>query len=175
MENHIEQHEDDEKDDGQNELQALFRSQLELVFARPLIGVARGQLQLLAKHLARLVYETTVIGSVQVNVDVAGQLAIFVADHGRTAREGHFGHFGNGNLGAGRRRNQNSVELFDIVAEVALVAYIDRIASASFNIFGNIHASNTRLDRLLNVRDGQAVLGRLRTIDFNIDVEALRN
>ena len=36
-----------------------FARQLEFIFIRPLIGAARGQLQLLAKHLARPVYPTS--------------------------------------------------------------------------------------------------------------------
>src|SRR5207249_8128003 len=64
----------------------LLRPKLEFIFARPLIGVSRGQLQLLTKHLARLVHEPAVVGGVEINVDISRELAVFIADHRRAAR-----------------------------------------------------------------------------------------
>jgi ABC-type Zn2+ transport system substrate-binding protein/surface adhesin len=55
VENHVQEQEDHEEHHGQNDLHTFLRPKLKFIFARPLIGVSRGQLQLLPKHLARLV------------------------------------------------------------------------------------------------------------------------
>ncbi len=47
MKDEIEQHEDDEEDDGKDQLQPFLRAQLKFVFAGPLKRIVRGQLQLL--------------------------------------------------------------------------------------------------------------------------------
>ena len=128
MEDHVQEQEDHEEHDGQNDLQPFLGPQLEFIFARPLIGVSRRQLQLLPKQLAGLVYESAVVGGVEVDVDISRELAIFIADHGRATRERNLGHFGNWYLRARRRRDQHATQLSDVVAKVALVADIDRIA-----------------------------------------------
>ena len=56
----------------------------------------------LRASVVRLVYEITVVGWVEIDVDIASELAIFVTDHRRAAREGNFRYFGNRDLGARR-------------------------------------------------------------------------
>ena len=130
-------------------------------------------MQLLPKHLAGLVYEAAVVGRVQIDVDISRELAIFIADHCGATRERNLGHFGNRYLRPRRCRNQHATQLSDVVAKITLVADIDRIAAAAFDVFGNIHASNAGFHRLLYVGNGQTVLRRFRTIDLHIDVKAL--
>src|SRR6266446_811516 len=106
----------------QNDLHPFLRSKLEFIFARPLIGISRGQLQLLPKHLARLVYEATVVGGVEINVDISRELAIFIADHRRSPRKRNLGYFRNRYLRPGRCRNQHATQFSDVVAKVTLIA-----------------------------------------------------
>src|SRR5579859_6918987 len=175
VEDHVQKQEDHEEHHGQNDLHPFLCPKLEFIFARPLIGVSRRQLQLLAKHLAGLVYEAAVVGGVEINVDIARELPIFIADHRRTTRERNLGYFGDRYLRPRWCRNQHATQISDVVAEIALVTDIDRIATTAFDIFGNVHAPNPRLHSLLHVGNGQAVFRRFRSIDLHIDVKALRD
>src|SRR5437899_433655 len=118
MEDHVQEQEDHEQHYRQNDLHALLRPKLELIAARPLIGVYRGQLQFLPKHLARLVYEATVVIGVEIDVDIARKLATFIADHRRPSRKRNLGYFGNRYLRACRRGDQHATQLSDVVAKV---------------------------------------------------------
>src|SRR2546422_249320 len=76
VEDHVEKQKDHKEHHGQNNLQALVCTLLELVFTRPLIGVASWQLQLLPKQVASLIYESTIVGRVEIDIDIARELPI---------------------------------------------------------------------------------------------------
>src|SRR2546427_11477408 len=54
MKNHVQQQEDHEEDDREDELQPLLGAQFKLVLARPLVGEAGRQLELLPQQPIRL-------------------------------------------------------------------------------------------------------------------------
>ena len=56
-----------------------------------------------------------------------------------------------GNLRAGGSRNEYPAKFLDVVAEVAVVANIDGIALAAFDILCDLLAADARSDRLLHV------------------------
>src|SRR5258708_34897428 len=89
MEKHVQEHEDHKKYNRQNDLQSLFGPNLELILSRPRVRITCGQAEFLAQEVGGLIHEPTVVFAVQVDVDVAGELAIFVADHLRAARKGN--------------------------------------------------------------------------------------
>jgi len=72
----------------------------------------------LRASVVRLVYEITVVGWVEIDVDIASELAIFVTDHRRAAREGNFRYFGNRDLGARRCSVQYWATFFHVVAKI---------------------------------------------------------
>ena len=88
MKDHIQQHEDYEEHDGKNEFQALFGTQLKFVFAGPLVGVSRRQSQFLLQQTRSLLYEAAIVARVQVDVDIAGELAAAGAEVGVRQRVG---------------------------------------------------------------------------------------
>ena len=90
VKHHVEQQEDDEEDDGQDELQPFFGAQLKLVFAGPFVGIAGRQREFLLEQVARVRNEAAVVVRVQIDVDVTGERAVFIADHRRAARERDF-------------------------------------------------------------------------------------
>src|SRR5258705_5592298 len=98
MKHHVEQQENNKENDRQNQLKPLFSPQLELVFTRPFVSKAGWQGEFLLEQIARTSNEAAVIIRVQVDVNVASQSAVFIADHGRSARKRDFCHFRNGDL-----------------------------------------------------------------------------
>src|ERR1700681_310345 len=98
VKDHIQQHEDYEEHDGKNEFQALFGTQLKFVLAGPLVGVSRRQSQFLLQQTRSLLYEAAIVARVQVDVDVASELAVFISDHRRATREGKVRYLVNWDL-----------------------------------------------------------------------------
>jgi hypothetical protein len=74
----------------------------------------------LRASVVRLVYEITVVGCVEIDLDIASELAIFVTDHRRAAREGNFRYFRNRDLGARRCSDQYWATFFHVVAKITL-------------------------------------------------------
>src|SRR5260370_5334336 len=87
MEDHIKEKKNDDKYNGKNNFQSLFGPQLKLVLARPLVAVSGRRFEALRQQLPGLVDEPTIIFGVEVNEDIAGQLPIFVANHGGDTRK----------------------------------------------------------------------------------------
>src|SRR5947207_2066211 len=82
MEHHVQQYEDHKKDDGQDQREALPRTEFELVFARTRVRVAGRERELLAERLRGPLSEPTVIRCIQIDVDASREQAVLVADHG---------------------------------------------------------------------------------------------
>src|SRR2546427_2713012 len=154
VEDHVEKQKDHKEHHGQNNLQALFCTLLELVFTRPLIGVASWQLQLLPKQVASLIYESTIVGRVEIDIDIARELPILIADHRRPPRKRNLSHFSNRYLCTGGCCDQHAAQVFDILPEIALIADVNWITLASFDVLGDIHPSYAGFDRLLHIGDG---------------------
>ena len=102
--------------------------------------------------------------------------AVFVANHGRAARERNASQPRSSGIcapeGVAIRTRRSSV---GCVAEVALVADVDGIPLAAFDVLRDILAADAGFDGALNVFDGQAVAGGLQAIDIDVEVEALRD
>jgi hypothetical protein len=58
----------------------------------------------------------------------------------------------------------------DIVAKLACVADIERVALWPFNRRGDVHTADSGLDDVLDVADGQAVTGGLGAVDVEVKV-----
>ena len=89
-----------------NDRQALSRAQLELILSRPFQRVSGGQMELSIEHALRVVDVTAVVRGRQVNVDVAGELTVFVADHRRSRAQSDTRDFAERNLRARATLNQ---------------------------------------------------------------------
>src|SRR5215471_236309 len=175
MENHVEKHEDNEKNDGQDHFQAFLRSHLELIFADPFVGVSGRQMESLLECVVCGAHEIAVILRLEIDIDVAGESRVLVPEHGRPSRKRDSGYLFDRNLGPGRCANQNSAQFIDIVPEVSVVADINWIPLATFDIFRDHGAADTGTDRLLHIGNGQAVTGGLLTVHFDVDVKPLRD
>src|SRR5262249_13389024 len=108
VKHHVKQDKNNEEDNGHNQLEALFGAQFELVFAGPFVGVPGRKSKLLPKHFVGLRHKAAVIGCLQVNVNVACERGVLIADHGGSARERDLGHFANRDLSAARSRDQKA-------------------------------------------------------------------
>src|SRR5713101_8461948 len=175
MKHHVEQHKDDKKDDRQNELQPLFGPEFELVLAGPFVSKAGRQREFLLQQIARMSDEAAVVFRVQIDVNVAGQRAVFIADHRRAARKRDFRDFGDGNLCARGRANQNAPQFLNVVPEVAAIPDIHWIPLAALDVLRDHFAADSRSDRLLHVSNSQTVAGRFRTVHFDVEIKTLRN
>ncbi len=127
------------------------------------------------KQIARVCDETAVVFRIQIDVNVAGQCAILIADHGRSPRERDFRDIGNWNLCARGCANQDAPQFLDVVPEIAAIADIHGIPLAAFDVLGDHFATDSRRDRLLHVSNGQTVASRLCAIHFDVEIKALRN
>src|SRR5713101_5689760 len=143
VKHHIEQQEDDEEHHRQDELQSLFGPQLEFILPRPLVGVTGRQRQLFSKRIVGAVDEAAVVLRVQVNVNVAGERPILIANHGWPTGERNLGHLCDRNLRASRSSNQDPSQLLDVIAKIAVVADIDWISLAAFDVFGDHFAADS--------------------------------
>ncbi len=143
MEDHVQQHEDHKEDDRKDDFQAFLGTQFKFVFAGPLIDVSGWELQFLLQLLRGLAHESAVVCGVQVNVNVTGQLAILVANHGRAVRKRNCGNLVKRNLRSGRSADQYPPQFIYVVAKVALVAHVDGIPLTTFNVHGHVHAADS--------------------------------
>src|SRR6266853_2895027 len=175
MKHHVEQHKDDKKDDRQNELQPLFGPEFELVLAGPFVSKAGRQVEFLLEQISRVCDEAAVVFRVQIDVHIAGQRPVFIADHGGSPGERDFRDIGNWNLCARGRANQDAPQFFDVVPEVAVITDIHWIPLAALDILGDHFAADSRSYRLLYVRDSQTIASRFCTGHFDVEIKTLRN
>ena len=90
---------------------------------------------------------------VDVDVDVAGELAVLVANHRRAFDDPQCGELSKRNLRAIRRGYEYTPELVDLIAQLTRIANVDRISLAAFDRGGDVLAADRRHDRLLHVID----------------------
>src|SRR6185312_3652259 len=175
VEDHVQQHENDEEYDGKDDLEPLFGAQFKLVFTGPAIGVADGQVQFLLQQIVGLVNEPAVILRLQIEIHVAGERSIFVANHRWPAREEYSRDIVEGDLRTGRSSDENAADRIGVVAKIALVTDVDWEALPAFYVLGNIRAAYRRSNDALHVANGQSVARRLRTVHFDVQVKTLRH
>ena len=153
----------------------FFCAQLEFVLAGPFEAVARWHRQLVAKKLVGLFYEATVVFCVEVDVHISSQRRILIADHRWASRKRNLRQITQRHLSVRWCGDKNLAKLIEIVPEVGGVANRDWVAFPSFHILGNVVAANAGGDDALDIAYGQAVSRRFSSIDFDIDVKALRH
>ena len=161
---------------GRMSFSRSLRAQFELVLARPLIGVPGGQFQLL-RRAARLrsIHEAAVIVRVQVEIDVAGKRAVFVANHGGSARKRNRARLRRcGICAPDGRGDQHRRSCSRSSRKSRCVADVDRIALAPLDVLGDVLAADAGGDRPLHIGDGQSIAGGFGAVHFDIDVKALR-
>src|ERR1700677_4887425 len=134
----VQQQEDHEEDHRKNQLQALLGTQFQFVLSRPLKRVICGQGEFVVEELICLCDEAPIVGVLEIDVNVASKRAIFIADHGRSMREGDPRYLTKLNLCARRSADQHPTHLLNIVAEVSLIADVDRIALASLDVLSDV-------------------------------------
>ena len=76
------------------------------------------------------------------------------------------------NLLPGGRRHQDGFEGGNVVAKVAVVTQVHRVSLQALDRSGDVHASDRRLNHILNIADGQAVAGNGIPVDGEIQVVA---
>src|SRR5579859_295952 len=173
VEYHIKKQKNHKENNRQNDFQSLLGPQLKFVLARPLIDVASRHLEFLCQQAGGLVHEPTVVFCVQIKVNIPGELAVFVADHGWAVRKINLRDLLDWDLCAGRGCNQYAAQLLDIIAEIPFIAHVHGISLTAFYVFTNIHASDTRRNGLLNVSNSETVFRGFRAVYFHIQIEAL--
>src|SRR6185437_7091290 len=111
----------------------------------------------------------------EIDVVVSGERAVFVPDHRGSTTEGDSRHLPKRDLHSRRSANQDAAHLIDVIPEVALIANIDGVALPALDVLGDVLPANARSNSGLNICHCEAVTCRLRPVDFDIDVEALRD
>src|SRR6516162_7544684 len=114
-------------------------------------GVVSRQVEFVMQKLICLRNETAIVSILKVDIDVASKSAILVPNQRRSAAEGNARHLPQRDLRSRGSANQYAAHLFNIVAEVSLVADIDGITFASFDVLRNALSTDARRDRGLNV------------------------
>src|SRR5258708_474579 len=132
-------------------------------------------MELRIEHVLRVINVAAVVGGREVNIDVAGDLPVLVADHRRTLAQVDARDFAERNLRASRRHQQDSTKRVQVAAIVREIADVDRIALAAFDGGRDIFAAHARADRALNVADSQAVPRGDCAVHVHVDVEPLRH
>ena len=173
LEEHVEQDKDQPENDRQDNGQALSRAQLELVLSRPFQRVSGGQMELPIEHALRVVNVAAVVRGREVNIDVAGELPVFVADHRGARAQVDMRDFAERNLRAGWRHDQYATKRVQVVAIVREIADVDRVALATFDGGRDILAAHAGANRALNVSDCQPVPRGDSAVDIDVDVEPL--
>src|SRR5579875_884746 len=86
----------------------------------------------------RLRDEAAIIRVFEIDVDIPGQRAVFIPNHGGAMREGDLRYLPQRNLCPGWSADQHATHLLNIVAEIPLVADVDGITFAALDILGDI-------------------------------------
>ncbi len=119
--------------------------------------VPRHQLDLLTHNLACLIDVAPDVPSGDIDVDVAREEPVLVAEHGRPLHDLDVGELGQRYLCPGRSRDEHAAQPIDIVAQLAGITHVDRIALAPFDGRCDVLASNRAHDHRLDLGYGQAV------------------
>ena len=82
------------------------------------------------------------------------------------------GQLAERNLRAGRRGHDDFAQGAEVLAEIAVVAQVDRVAFQALDGGGQRHAAQGHLEHVLHVADGQAVAGDGVAVDVEFDVVA---
>ena len=106
---------------------------------------------------------------VDVDVDVAGEPAVLVADHRGPFEEPDVGELRERDLRPRHRRNERAGELVGVVAELPRVADVDRVALAPLDRRRDVLAADRRHDDFLDFPDRQAVAGDLPPLQVEVD------
>src|SRR5258707_8122854 len=114
-------------------------------------------MELRMEHVMRVINVAAVVGGREVNIDVAGNLPVFVADHRRTLAQLDARDFAERNLRASRRHEQDSPKRVQVAAIIREMPDVDRIALAPFDGGRDIFAAHAGADRALNVSDRQPI------------------
>src|SRR2546430_11498363 len=101
-------------------------------------------MKLLHQHVVGGLHEIAIVPRIEVNVDVAGKSSIFVTDHRGPARKRDSSHFLYWDLCAGRCSDKDSSEVVHVVTKVAVVADVDGITLAAFDVFGDHFPADSR-------------------------------
>src|SRR5438105_12949441 len=120
MECHVEQYEDDEEHDRNENLQSLTGANLEFVLARPNEGVARRQFDLLRNSAFGLIHVPADVTRHGVEVDVSGELRIFIANHRRPRRQRNFGQLAERDLSTHRWLDKHSMQIREALSATFL-------------------------------------------------------
>ncbi len=94
----VEQQEDQEQGEGEHHREAFPDALHGFVLAAPGYGIAGGQLDLLPDQLVGFFDVAARVTSRHVHVNVPGQQAVFIADHGRPAGNLDIGELADGDL-----------------------------------------------------------------------------
>ncbi len=184
-------------------LQALADPHHVLVLAAPQQRGAGGQLHLPLHPPLGLGDVAADVAAGDVDVDVAGEEAVLVAQHRRPLQQPDVGELGERNLrprasGArtcgrccGRRRHcrarqsarrrdrrhrhQHPPEAIGVVAQLARVAHVDRVARAPLDGGGDVLAADGGGDHRLQVVDGEPVAGELIAPWHDVEEVAARH
>ena len=169
---HIEEHRDQEQRDRHHDCHPVARALVVLELAGPLEPDPCREHDLLGDHLARLVdvVHQRTIGDVDEHE--ADELARLAANEGRTHRELEGRDLGEGDLAAVRRLDQHPLEGGGVLAELARVADVDRVALPAFDGLRDVQPADRRLDDLVHLAHAQTVTGGLLPVDADVEVEA---
>src|SRR5271168_1484287 len=130
-------------------------------------------MELPIEHALSVVNVAAVIRSRQVNVDVAGELPVFVADHRWARAQVDVRDFAERNLCAGWRHDQYATKRIQVISIVCEITNVDRVALASFDGGRDILAAHAGADRPLNVSHCQPVPRGDSAVHIYVDIEPL--
>jgi hypothetical protein len=142
------------------ELVAHALDRLEL--AAPRHGVSRGHLELRAEQGIRFLHVARGVPLGQVDIDVAGEQAVLVAEHARTGDALDLGEAAEGDLQPSvAGGHEHAPHRLGVRPEVGQVAHADRVTFAALDRLGGELPPDRRRHHLLRLGDGEAVLGQL--------------
>ena len=171
----VQQHEDRHQHQGNDDPQAFACPQLELVLARPRERVPGRQRDPCGQRRLRLLDVPAEVAGVGIDVHVARELPVLIADHRRAFTQRDARQLPEGHVRPARGLDEDALERRQVVAEGAIVAHAHGIALAALDRARHGHAAHRGLDDVLHVGHRQAVARNRVATDVDVGEVALRH
>ena len=124
--------------------------------------------QLRLDRRARVFDITAEVAPAHVDVNVARQKPVFVADHARAGGKADVRHLPERDLRARRSGNEHAAERIEVAAKATLVAHVHGIALAPLDGARDVLTTDRRLNHFFHIAHGQAVARCLFAVHSNV-------
>src|SRR5262249_13512005 len=167
---HVEQNENDDKNDGYDDLQSLLRANLVFVLAAPFDVITRRHANAFSDNSLCFIHKSADVATADIHQDSPAQQTILARNHRRAHHDSDMGNVSQRDLRSVRSGDEDIRERFDVFAKIPRIPHPNRETLASFDGKCDIFATNRRFDDVLGIPDIDSISGGCGSIDANIKV-----